>query len=201
MERLSDKVARLCQERDWFTGGDARAFAKLIDAVDSEDYSHKEIAGMIWVVSDDAYFSEILEDVTEAHEEYLNERNKVFSSELSDEMFECRYVEAPTGGLPIHFATRLRLAPESENGVEQFVIETIPDRLCLKADEADPKHGDLFEKIVSEDLTRHAVLNTGTNDEFRTALNEWKSGICVTSEELFTWADRSLFCRLKAKRK
>lgn len=47
-------IHRLCSENHWFTGGDRKAYARLLDLA-GDCMPYNVIAHCIWMVSDDTY--------------------------------------------------------------------------------------------------------------------------------------------------
>lgn len=56
MLRNQNIIYRLCNDNDWFTGGDNQAYRKLLDLA-GDGMPISIIAHCIWLVSDDTYLN------------------------------------------------------------------------------------------------------------------------------------------------
>lgn len=62
-------LRRLCVEKNWFTAGSQEQYDKLFDA-NSRGFSLEAIATIIWLCSEDCEYSEILEELKLARDNY-----------------------------------------------------------------------------------------------------------------------------------
>lgn len=65
-----DELLNLCIRKDWFTCGSVRQYEKLFTA-NEELAPIEEIATIIWLCSDDCSRRDILDELMNVHEEYL----------------------------------------------------------------------------------------------------------------------------------